>query len=411
MKTKILLCSLLGLFGVSSLIFLTTKLTHNSIKQAIPTERFAIAIPPSKNLPQNLETAVREKMGQQLEINSKLLKLNKSQIATWKDCLPDKSGLIPLQPCPARSRSGWRVTMTGQGENWVYYVTNSGFITLDAIASLNKTILSNLSTRLLVQPNKLRILAAQLTKGVAPCPVNATCKAKPTVGWRILVEGTEKPFFLGLDGKELNYGTASRFLPQQTAQMPRNIGERVLQDVLSRQNMLTPNLRVESIKAIKWNWCRGTGTGPTRPEMGNCPDVEQAGWQMSVINKSDRYIYYIPKTATSDSNFIPLPDGMQSLPASVVTAIQKDAAKRAKVPENMINLHWTTPKFFDHCLNINNQKLHCRQSIQAGWQVKAVGGKVPSATTPTPTAAWIYNVNLGGNDIRFLQSSTWYPVP
>ncbi|MDP5338470.1 MAG: hypothetical protein NWQ28_07810, partial [Nodularia sp. (in: cyanobacteria)] len=127
MKAKILLCGVLGLIGISSLIFHATTQPYNSIKTAVATK-------PSKNLPQNLETAVREKMAQQLQINSKLLKLTKSEVATWDDCLPNKSGLIPTQTCPAKSRSGWRVTMNGQGENWVYYVTNNGFITLDATA-------------------------------------------------------------------------------------------------------------------------------------------------------------------------------------------------------------------------------------------------------------------------------------
>ncbi|MDP5337418.1 MAG: hypothetical protein NWQ28_02435, partial [Nodularia sp. (in: cyanobacteria)] len=150
--------------------------------------------------------------------------------------------------------------------------------------------------------------------------------------------------------------------------------------------------------------------GPTRPEMGNCPNVEIGGWQMIVINGANRYVYYIPKAAISDPNFSPIPDGMQSLPSSLVSVIKKDAAKRARVPENMINLHSTTPKFFDGCLNVDNQKLHCRQSISAGWEVKALGGNLPSGN-PGSRSAWIYHVNLAGNDIRFLQSGVWSPVP
>ncbi len=401
MKAKILLCGVLGLLGISSLIFHATTQPQNYIKAEVATT--------PKNLPQNLETAVREKMAQQLQINSKLLKLTKSEIANWDDCLPDKSGVIPTQPCSAKSRSGWRVTISGQGENWVYYVTNNGFITLDATASLNQTILSALSTKLSLETNNISIIAAQLSKGLPACPINATCKVQPILGWRILVKGREKPFFLGLDGQDLNYGNLSLYLPQETAEMPRNIGEKVLEDFVSRHDNLNSNLRVESIKAIKWNLC--SSGGPTRPEMGNCPNVEIGGWQMIVISGANRYVYYIDQTEVSNPHIFPQPDAMQSLPNSLVTAIKKDAAKRAKVSENMIGLHWASPKFFDGCLDIDNQKLHCRQSISAGWEVRAAGGNVPSGNPSWASATWSYNVNLAGNDIRFLQSGVWLPVP
>ncbi|MDB9373784.1 hypothetical protein [Nodularia sphaerocarpa] len=403
MKAKIILCGVLGLLGLSSLIFHATTQPQNSIKAEVATT--------PKNLPQNLETAVREKMAQQLEINSELLKLTKSEIATWEDCLPHKSGVIPTQPCPAKSHSGWRVTMSGQGENWVYYVTNNGFITLDTTASLNQTILSALSTKLSLETNNISIIAAQLSKGLPDCPINTTCKVQSILGWRILVKGREKPFFLGLDGQDLNYGNLSLFLPQETAEMPRNIGEKVLEDVVSRHDNLNSNLRVESIKAITWNWCQGAETGPTKPEMGNCQDIEQAGWQMIVIMDANRYVYYIHKRAISDPNFSPIPDGMQSLPSSLVSVIKKDAAKRAKVSENIIGLHSTTPKFFDSCLNIDNQKLSCRQSIQAGWEVNVLGGNVPSGNPSWASAARSYNVNLAGNDLRFVHFGVWVPVP
>jgi hypothetical protein len=403
MKTKIFLCSVVALLGISGLIFHATTQPQNFIKAEVATT--------PKNLPQNLETAVRQKMAQQLQINSKLLKLTKSEVATWEDCLTDKSGVIPNKPCSAKSHFGWRVTMNGQGENWVYYVSNNGFITLDATASLNQTILSALSTKLSLEPNNISIIAAQLSKGLPACPINTTCKVQSILGWRILVKGREKPFFLGLDGQDLNYGNLSLFLPSETAEMPRNIGEKVLEDVVSRHDNLNSNLRVESIKAITWNWCQGTGIRPTIPEMGICQDIEQVGWQMIVISGANRYVYYIHKPAISDPNFSPIPDGMQSLSNSLVTAINKEAAKRAKVSENMTGLHSTTPKFFDGCLNIDNQNLSCRQSIQAGWGVNVFGGNVPSGNPSWASAAWFYNVNLAGNDIRFLDSGVWVPVP
>ncbi|MEA5583435.1 hypothetical protein VB620_19085 [Nodularia harveyana UHCC-0300] len=401
MKAKIFLCSIFVLLSISSLIVLATTKSQNAIKAEVVTT--------SKNLPQNLETAVREKMAQQLQINSKLLKLTKSEIATWEDCLPDKSGVIPTQACSAKSLSGWRVTISGQKENWVYYVTNNGLITLDATASLNTNILSALSKKLALKPDKISIIAAQLTKGFPTCSINGTCDIQPILGWRILVKGREKPFFLGMNGQDLNYGNLSLFLPSETEKMPRNLGKKVLEDVVSRHDKLTSNLEVESIKFITWNLCNGGG--PTRPEMGNCPNIDISGWQMIVMSGDNRYVYYIPQAATLDPNFDALPDGMQSLSNSLVTTIRKEAAKWVKVSENMTGLHSTTPKFFDGCLNIDNQNLSCRQSIQAGWEVTVFGGNVPSGSPSWANASSSYNVNLAGNDIRFIQSGVWIPVP
>ncbi|WP_414527130.1 hypothetical protein [Nodularia chucula] len=405
MRAKILLTSLLGFLLISSLIFIATTQQQNGINALIITT-------PSQNLPKHLETAVRQKMSQQLGIDSTLLTLTKSQKTTWEDCLPDKSGIIPPQPCPAKSLSGWRVTMSSQLENWVYYVTNDGFITLDATASLNKTILAALSEKLAIKPQNMSIVAAQLTKGFSSCAINGTCEIKPVVGWRILVEGTEKPFLLGMYGQDLNYGNLRLFLPPVIAEMPPNIAVKVLADVVNRHDKVTSNLRVESIKAVTWNWCEGTGIDrPTPPEMGNCLNITQAGWQMNVISGTNRYVYYVHQNAISNPNFYPLPDGMQSLASSLVTTVKQDVAKRVKVSENMIGLHRASPKFFDGCLDLDNQKLHCRQSILAGWEVSALGGNVPSGSPSWASATQSYNVNLAGNDIRFVHSGVWLPVP
>ncbi|MBD2664649.1 hypothetical protein [Richelia sinica] len=404
MKTKILVSGVLGLVGITCLTLPLIKFNPNSLPEAI-------ASPIPQTLPPNLETAVRQKMAQQLEINPRLIKVTKSQRTTWQDCLPNNLGEIRSQPCKAVSRQGWSVTMSSPSENWVYYITNNGFITLDAPASLNKTILASLSKQLSLKPKQITIVAAQLTKGLPPCPINAACKVKPILGWRILVKNQEKPIFLGLNGQPLNYGNLISFLPRNVNTMSWDMGLKVLQDVVSRHHILTANLKVESIKSTKWNWCRSSGEGPTRPEMGICPDVEQTGWQMIVNSGANRYYYYIPTTAIPDQRFSPLPDGVQSLPTSIAAAIKKDAAKRAQVSLDQINLHQVEPKFFDNCLNIDNQKLHCRQFVQAGWQVQAIGGNV-SSTNPTGVmASWTYHVNLTGNDIRFAKSGVYSPVP
>lgn len=400
MKSKIFLCSFIGLFGISTVFISVKKLDTNSL--------IASSLTTSNNLPPKVETAVREKMAQQLLIQPQFLKLTKSQIATWEDCLPDKSRLISPQPCAAKSLPGWRVTMSSPTENWVYYVTNNGLITLDAPASLNNQIITNLAKTLAIRPSQLNIIAAELSRGFPVCAIKGTCKINTHLGWRILVEGREQPFFLSLHGTELKYSNLSLYLPPQTAGMPRNIAQQVLEDVVHRHDRITSNLKVESIKPLKSNSCNSANL--KKASKVNCTNIPETGWQMTVISGVKRYIYYIPQSAITQPNFSPLPDGIQSLSHSLVKSIKKDAAKRANIPEKMINLRWGKPIFFDNCLNIDNEKLNCRQSIIAGWEVEVMSGNLSDSNISASHPTWIYHVNLLGNDIRFLQSGVWTPV-
>ncbi|OKH53590.1 hypothetical protein NIES2101_10750 [Calothrix sp. HK-06] len=358
---------------------------------------------------------VQENMAQLLGVEAKQIKLTKAERATWQDCLPTSGS--QAQTCKAVPRFGWRVIMSGKSENWVYYVTDNGFITLDARASLNKTIRSTLAKELAIQTNQLQLTAVQLIRTTASCPRNTTaCKPQPSVEWRILASGREKPFQLQLNGKPLNLPNSLKgFVPQDTAKMPRELAIQVLQDVISRDGIITANLRVESIKATTWNWCRGKGPGPTPPDMGACLDADKSGWQMIVVSGSNRYFYYISQENSTNAirsyMVVDSPDGMQSLPKSAIETVQKDAAKRAKVSPNMISIKFAQPTFFDGCLNFDKQKISCGNSIQAGWQVTAIGGKPPVNSPRVSDAAWVYNVNLTGNNARFIQSSSWLPRP
>jgi hypothetical protein len=61
---------------------------------------------------------------------------------------------------------------------------------------------------------------------------------------------------------------------------------------------------------------------------------------------------------------------------------------------------------------IENSSITCGNSIKGGWQVTALGGKAAANSPPVLTSAtWIYNVNLTGNQAKFIQSSTWFPKP
>lgn len=387
---------------------------------------FFIGLTSSLALPSNATTPVRssfkyegqlrENMAQLLGVQEKEIKLTSSKRTTFQDCLPTPgSRNTTCKPLP---RNGWRVTMSGKGENWNYYVTDEGSITLDARTSLNKAVRSTLARELAIEPNQLQIIAAQAINTITPCPRNTkNCQPKTTLEWRVLATGRETPFQLQLNGKPSNlFKVSAGFIPTNTAKMPRELAIKVMEDVVSRDGLLTANLRVESIKATTWNFCRGKGPGPTPPDMGACFDVDQPGWQMIVVSGGNRYFYYIPEAKPinpigGSTIAVISPDGMQSLPKLAIETVQKDAARRANIPANMMRVKFAEPKFFDGCLNLDKQKISCGNSILAGWQVTALGGKAPGSSPPISNATWAYNVNLTGNDARFVNSSVWFPKP
>jgi hypothetical protein len=405
-KTKLFLRACVGFISI---------LTTQSTTQLIAPKQISNAPANASTPPGNAfkyQGILQENMGLLLGIDEKKIKMTSLRRATWQDCLKSPMYVPNCQPI---SLSGWRVTMSGQDENWVYYVTDNGNVTLDHRASLNKAIRSTLAKELALQPNQLQITAANLMRTSTPCPKNTTnCKTKQTVEWRILTNRHEQPFHLKLNGKPstlFNFGQG--FIPQDTAKMPREVASKVLNDVVNRDGVMTANFRVESIKATTWNWCRGgSGAGPTPPDMGACPDVNQQGWQMIVVSGANRYFYYIPQDAIANISLYQVkPDGMQSLPKLAMEKVQKDAAKRASLSTNSIPVRFAEARFFDGCLNIEKQKLSCGNSIQGGWQVTAIGGKPSANLPPMSSATWIYHVNLTGNNARFIQSSSWMPKP
>jgi hypothetical protein len=400
-RSKILLSLLLGFISTSYLSIIVSNkisiLSVNASKPPINTFKF--------------EGILRENMAQLLGVEEKQVKSTKIERTNWQDCLPTPS---QSKICKQLSLSGFRVTMSGQGENWVYYVTDAGSITLDNRASLNKAIRSNLAKELAIQPNQLKIAAVQLIT-TSSCTQNTkNCKPKPSVEWRILANGREQPLQIKLNGKPSNLlNFLESRIPKSTSKMPREFAFKALKDVANRDGILTANLRIESIKATTWNWCRGGGVGPTPPDMGACPDINQPGWQMIVVSGSNRYIYYIPQAAaTNPSSYQIAPDGMQSLPKLARETVIKNAAKQANVLPNMMSIKFAEPKFFDGCLNTIKETITCSNSIQGGWQVTALGGKLAGNSPPVLTSAtWIYNVYLTGNQAKFVQSSTWFPKP
>jgi hypothetical protein len=365
----------------------------------------------TKALPKTYANQILNNMALALQDHSENFKITQADVTIWGDCLPDKSGKI-VEPCTKFAQKGWRVKVRGKGENWVYFVTEKGFITLDAPASISYKAKLAVAKKLSIQPQNIGIKAAQLTFPPQACLVAKPCPIRHKLSWRILLNSDRSQIFhIDLQGN--NPYISNSLFPNNSGIIPQEIGESVMRDVVNREQRPISNLNVESLKATTWNWCRGKGIGPTPPDMGACPDIDQSGWQMIVPSASARFIYYIQKSLSGDYMFAA--DGVQSLPQLAATRVKKDAANRAKVSINDINVRFVEPRFFDGCLDIDHQKLHCRQSVIGGWQVTALGGQSapnspPFSTLPT-IAAWVYNVTTSGNDLRFVQATRWMPKP
>lgn len=179
-----------------------------------------------------------------------------------------------------------------------------------------------------------------------------------------------------------------------------------------RPNRVETDLRVESIQRITWNACNG-GTGPTPPWRGTCPNISVAGWQMVILGQLQqtpfRFVYYIPATASRQS-FVPVPDGMQSLPNAVKTRILEAAVRDTGLPVNELHFHWIDARWFDASLNTASEQMSHRNTNHPGWEIEILGSRsLPGRSWATPL--WKYHANLTGTEARLIYQGHWVPPP
>jgi hypothetical protein len=401
--TKLLLgglSSLIGLFG-----FAIYGAPENFVSLSVATANspsVANLNQPAKTLPKPRETQVLEHLRTRLGLpqsSTSTLQVTEVEPATWRDCLPNAQGEIPLnQPCEAVERSGWRVKVAAQGQTWLHYVTTDGFITLDAPESISQRVRSQLAKRLSVQPADLRITAAELVTVMQACPINAICAPGYTLSWRVLANG--RFFHVDMQGQDFPRGFV---FSNSRAGLSGNLQTQILRDAVDRHGGMAANLRIESIKAITWSWCGGGSVErPTPPEMGACLDIKQSGWQVIVRSGPLRYIYYPTRQAGAVA---PVPDGWQSLPRAAFMRVQRVAMQEVNTT---VQVYRAEPAFFDRCLNLNPQSLSCRQGVQAGWWVVTFGG---GPLQDGASTARYYHTDLLGDRAQFVASGRWTSPP
>ncbi len=399
-----------ALCGTIALTLAASPLPKSQATPATPI------VKPTPTLSPTLATKVTETMAGAFGADRKAFTITKTTPVNWSDCLPipdrDISG-----NCQPQARSGWRVRVMGKGEVWQYLVTADGRMTLDGLASVSPKVRVGLAKALNRQSAAVRFQAVQLVQNMAACPVGAMCKMSPNPAWKILLEDDRSPYTMTLQGQRSNMGSFASFLPKDLVGLPPGYGEAVLRDVRDRADgLLGANFRVEGIKAITWNECRGGDPAPSQPARGICPDFTREGWQMVTINGPVRWVHYLNKPDVTPLPPIDQvsPDGPQSLPRSVATTLIQATAKRDKQAVSNYRVHWADATFFDGCLNpvgfasnLVNPAIGCRQRVQSGWQVSVIRNAMTIDGQPLTT----YHVNALGTDYRVISQTRWLPPP
>jgi hypothetical protein len=179
-----------------------------------------------------------------------------------------------------------------------------------------------------------------------------------------------------------------------------------MQDVINRSLIIPPNLNIESIKPVTWSDCGNSGVdSPTPMPRGICATVSSSGWQMRVRSGAIRYTYYVQSNLANIED-LPAPDGMQSIPPTVLEQVKQDIAQRTKALAQNIRVMTVLPQYFDRCLDAAGKD--CQNGIIAGWQVMAVSDTVRGDGAQ---ASWLYHTSLNGEQIRFVKLSPYFAIP
>ncbi|TYQ24573.1 hypothetical protein PseudUWO311_18490 [Pseudanabaena sp. UWO311] len=297
----------------------------------------------------------------------------------------------------------WRVTIQAQEQSWVYLAYHDESIAFDAVASVPEKVRIALAKKMRIPSVKdLQIKAAELVTNMRQCPINAGCLAGYELNWRILAANENSVKIYDFDQEGADW---QRWSKEQISSngLPTKVKSAVMQDVINRSLIIPPNLNIESIKPVTWNDCGSAGIdSPTPMPRGTCANVSFSGWQMRVRSGAIIYTYYVQSNIDS----LPVPDGMQSIPPTVLEQVKQDIAQRTKALAQNIRVMTVLPQYFDRCLDAAGKD--CQNGIIAGWQVMAVSDTVRGDGAQ---ASWLYHTSLNGEQIRFVKLGPYFAIP
>ena len=300
----------------------------------------------------------------------------------------------------------WRITIQAQGQSWVYLAYHDESIAFDAVASVPEKVRIALAKKMRIPSVKdLQIKAAELVTNMRQCPINAGCLAGYELNWRILAANENSVKIYNFDQEGADW---QRWSKEQISsnRLPTKVESAVMQDVINRSLIIPPNLNIESIKPVTWSDCGNSGVdSPTPMPRGTCATVSSSGWQMRVRSGAIRYTYYVQSNLANIED-LPAPDGMQSIPPTVLEQVKQDIAQRTKALAQNIRVMTVLPQYFDRCLDAAGKD--CQNGIIAGWQVMAVSDTVRGDGAQ---ASWLYHTSLNGEQIRFVKLSPYFAIP
>jgi hypothetical protein len=405
-------------------------------RSAIASSHPTVAVERS-GLPRPVANTVRRTFQQDYQNRIDNIRLVHVEPATWEDCDPDlPDGRFSYRPCEAKSRTGWRVLITGefptihQTITRTYYVDGRLWAVASPIQDVSQEMRSQIASTLQVAPSDLQILAApeESFLPATACPNEEFCPIPPTyLGWRILAVANGRDRIVRLRGFGSPIHTDIRFeqndevalgtLPvtlvntvMQDAQEQFNTAELMLE--MSAEAPANLGSQIESIEPVTWNECGG-GSGPSLPMRGICPNTRVSGWRVVVAGgvQSDplRLVYYIPQGADADS-WLPQPDGLQSLSEAIQRRMLAQVAEHAGIPASSLRLFWADARFFDRCLNTHPGSPSCGMDIRPGWAVQILVQQT-TANMPMQQPLWVYHTNITGTDVRLVGQGHWMPPP
>lgn len=392
LNSKLIAASCGTLFGMAALLALPLISTACTRDARIPKPTNQIVI--SNSLNAKILEDLRTRLGLPNPA-TEYLKITKIE------AIPISDFDIKINPAIA-SFPKRRVTIQAQGQSWIYLAYQDESIAFDAAASVPEKVRIALAKKLRTPAVKdLQIKAAELVTNMRSCPINSGCLVGYEINWRILAanENSVKIYNFNQEGADWQ-----RWSKEQTSSngLPVKVKSAVIQDVIDRSLIIPSNLNIESIKPVTWSDCGNSGVdSPTPIPRGTCATINSSGWQMRVRSGAIRYTYYMQANQANPDD-LPVPDGMQSIPTTVLEQVKQDITQRTKTSAQNLRVIRVSPQYFDYCLDAAGK--NCQNGIIAGWQVMTVGDQVRGDGS---RSHWLYYVSLNGEQIRFVKSGIY----
>jgi hypothetical protein len=184
--------------------------------------------------------------------------------------------------------------------------------------------------------------------------------------------------------------------PVPTRRLPRQVGDRVRQDVIQRTGLSPQHVRISRYERHTWpDGCLGLA-GPNE----FCTQALVSGWRVQVSDGSRCWIY---RTDLSGQNIRlegdpivgdePISD---ELSRTLSDRILQVAASDTGISTSRLRISEAQPRVWNGCLGLDPGDGACTMIAISGWQV----------VVSSSQGSWIYHTDGNGNDIRLNETAS-----